>query len=271
MTDLVFLNRHVFWLLAIVCSIVLADVPTTLNYQGTLADNAGQPINGVKTITFSLYNTPTGGTAFWSEQQSVTLAEGRFSVVLGGNPSSPIDPKLFTGETYIGITVAADAEMPRQKFTSVAYAFQSAIPRGVIWMWSGKLNEIPAGWALCDGNNGTPNLQGRFVLGTDITNNINIGATGGEAAHVLTINEMPSHTHIQDSHTHIRGTQRTIVETRGHGLTISAAFQDRVMVEGTGGPNPETNWTTATNQYTGGGAAHNNMPPYYALAFIMKL
>jgi len=280
MTDLASHARRFLWLFILVCSVALADVPATLNYQGTLADNAGQPINGAKTITFTLYKAD--GTAFWSEDQTVTLTDGKLSVVLGGNAAKPIDPKLFTGETYIGIKVAGDAEMPRQKLTSVAYALQSGgIPRGVIWMWSGNKADIPAGWALCDGSNNTPDLRGKFILGADATRSVNdgcdgqfkcnIGANGGEIAHALTISEMPSHTHIQDSHTHIRGTQQSVVEKAGLGLAPNSDFQNRVMVNGTGGSYPEVNWTTATNQYTGGGAAHNNMPPYYALAFIMKL
>jgi len=59
-------------------------VPNTLNYQGTLTDNAGQLITGSRNITISLYTVPTGGTAFWTEQQTnVVLKNGQFSVVLG--------------------------------------------------------------------------------------------------------------------------------------------------------------------------------------------
>ena len=64
MADLVSHARRFLWLFTLVCSVALADVPATLNYQGTLADNAGQPISGAKTITFTLYKAD--GTAFWS-------------------------------------------------------------------------------------------------------------------------------------------------------------------------------------------------------------
>ncbi|MCX7110801.1 MAG: hypothetical protein NTX45_11865 [Proteobacteria bacterium] len=264
-----------FTLVTIGTAALAGDPPNKLNYQGILSNSTGQPITGSVSVKFSLYDVLTGGTEKWSEQQSVTLdKDGRFSVVLGS--TTPLYPGLFTGTTYIGVKVGSDAEMPRQQLTSVAYAL-NAVPKGVIVMWSGTLETIPSGWALCDGElhegTRTPNLKDRFVVGAGNDYQPN-SPPGGEKTHVLTINEMPSHTHIQDSHTHIRGTQRSVVEKAGLGLPgIEAArhYQDRVMVDGTGGPSPETSWTTATNQYTGNGAAHNNMPPYYALAYIMKL
>ena len=65
----------------------------------------------------------------------------------------------------------------------------SAILTGVICMWSGTLASIPSGWALCDGNNGTPNLLDRFVVGVP-TNGTNPGATGGSTSKTTT-----GHTH----------------------------------------------------------------------------
>ncbi|MCX7110802.1 MAG: hypothetical protein NTX45_11870 [Proteobacteria bacterium] len=301
MTDLASHARRFLWLFILVCSVALADVPATLNYQGTLADNAGQPIKGERTITFSLYKkTPTGDTLFWAEQQTVTLTDGKFSVVLGGNAANAIEPKQFTGETYIGIKVAGDAEMPRQKLTSVAYALQSGgIPRGVIWMWSGNKADIPVGWALCDGSNNTPDLRGKFILGADATRSVNdgcdgqfkcnIGASGGETAHVLTINEMPSHNHNgatgteSAAHTHYDAGHRHGTDAGnsvlGDGIDRWPAklTPDGNGYTGTGIAPGYANLGTESAQHThaissqGGNAAHEIMPPFYALAFIMKL
>lgn len=261
-------------LVSISTAALAGDPPNKLNYQGILTNSTGQPITGSVTVKFSLYDTPTGVTALWAEQQSVTLAnDGRFSVVLGS--TTPINPGLFTGTTYIGVKVGSDAEMPRQQLTSVAYAL-NAIPKGVIVMWSGTLATIPAGWALCDGNNGTPNLKDRFVVGAGNEYQPN-SPPGGEKTHVLTINEMPTHTHIQDNHVHDRNTLSTGQSGRYNKVgapdqitspSTNLHFIDELQVPGTG---QYTYPTTATNQYTGGGAAHNNMPPYYALAYIMKL
>ena len=189
----------------------------------------------------------------------------------------------------------------RQKLTSVAYALQSGgIPRGVIWMWSGNKADIPAGWALCDGSNNTPDLRGKFILGADATRSVNdgcdgqfkcnIGASGGEAAHVLTINEMPSHNH--NGATGTESAWHTHYDA-GHAHSGTLTSVDRDGISNTrvreadsggtyGGVNYLTNigWAnlgTESALHTheipsqGSGAAHNNMPPYYALAFIMKL
>ena len=63
-----------------------------------------------------------------------------------------------------------------------------AFPRGMILMWSGSVTEIPRGWALCDGTNGTPDLRGRFVLGT--SSEQVTGSTGGENSQTLNLDAM---------------------------------------------------------------------------------
>ncbi|KAF1855677.1 hypothetical protein Lal_00006918 [Lupinus albus] len=73
-----------------------------------------------------------------------------------------------------------------------------AVPIGCIVIWSGSESEVPADWNLCDGSKGTPDLQDKFVLCVGSAHSI--GATGGEAEHVLTIAEMPSHTHSAVGH-----------------------------------------------------------------------
>ena len=108
---------------------VASSVPTMINYQGQLLDSGGDPVpNGTYSMTFKLYNVPSGGTAFWVETHpSVQVNDGLFNVLLGeyvsllpeGEPY-PIDP------TYLGVTVGSDPEMtPRQQMVSVPYAFQA--------------------------------------------------------------------------------------------------------------------------------------------------
>ena len=72
-----------------------------------------------------------------------------------------------------------------------------AVPSGVIVMWSGSYASIPAGWALCDGTNGTPNLLDKFILSVSSTNytGSQINVTGGNNSHTLSISELPSHDH----------------------------------------------------------------------------
>ncbi len=136
------------------------------------------------------------------------------------------------------------------------------LPTGIITMWSGAIGSIPAGWALCDGTNGTPNLRDRFVMGAG--GGYAVGLTGGEAAHVLTVAEMPTHTHGVTDPGHRHG-------YRNGGGTTSSGY----AANSNDGTHPTQYTDNATTGITvnnaGGGNAHNNLPPYYALAFIMKL
>jgi len=110
----------------IMCGIALGAGSTEMiNYQGTLDDDMGDPIDGVVSVTFSIYDVDTGGTPLWTETQSVTLSEGIFNVHLGD--ISPIPEDLFNdADRYLGTKVGADAEMtPRVQMASVGYAFSS--------------------------------------------------------------------------------------------------------------------------------------------------
>lgn len=121
----------------------------------------------------------------------------------------------------------------------------ASVPQGTILPWYGKLSDIPSGFALCNGKNGTPNLLDRFLVGAG--SSYSLGATGGEDKHKLTIAEMPSHTHgIPDNNNY---------KNDGVGFD-SGSSSVRGYIQSTA---------------TGGNQAHENRPPYYALYYIMKL
>lgn len=122
------------------------------------------------------------------------------------------------------------------------------------------LNYIyPVGSIYMSANNVSPatflggtweQIKDRFLLSAGDTHSA--GSTGGEATHTLNVNEIPSHTHIQNAHNHeieYAGTSGT-----GYGFVDSGKARSSGM--------KYTSGTTATNQNTGGGQAHNNMPPY---------
>lgn len=123
-------------------------------------------------------------------------------------------------------------------------------------------------WHLCDGTNGTPDLRQRFILGGDGTDS---GTTGGEASVTLTVQTIPAHGHTGTTSTN--GDHSHTVTTFNEFRKINGNNYDGYCAG-------STNRTTSTNgnhqhnlniDSTGGGQPHNNMPPYYVLAYIMKL
>jgi len=101
-----------------------AAIPETINYQGYLTDNSGNPINATVSMTFRIYTVASGGTAQWTEPQSnVPVNNGIYNVVLGS--VAPMGELPFDVPYFLGVTVGSiDSEMtPRQPLTSVAYAF----------------------------------------------------------------------------------------------------------------------------------------------------
>lgn len=95
-------------------------VPTTMNYQGLLEDESG-PASGTKSMIFSLYDTEAGGTALWTETQSVDVGDnGLFSVTLG--EVTPIDGLDFTETYYLEVGVEGETMTPREALSSVGYA-----------------------------------------------------------------------------------------------------------------------------------------------------
>jgi len=149
----------------------------------------------------------------------------------------------------------------------------SGLPRGAIIMWAGTAQ--PAGWALCNGANGTPDLRGRFVLGQGSGTGLTarpMNQTGGVERHALTVAEMPSHTHVvsDPGHMHTWTASRQQAGTDDNNNTNELSKGDRggadTMSKGT-----DSKGTGISIQATGANTAHENMPPFYVLAFIMKL
>lgn len=104
-------------------AIAAVTIPRMLSYQGKLLDSSGTPVaDTTYSILFRLFDVPTGGTAFWSETQTVRTRAGLFSVLLG--LVTPLDSFPQTGTCYLNMKVgAAPALTPRIQIASAAYAF----------------------------------------------------------------------------------------------------------------------------------------------------
>ena len=150
----------------------------------------------------------------------------------------------------------------------------NSIPSGVIMLWSGLSSNIPEGYVLCDGNNGTPNLTDKFIIGAGST--YPVGETGGESVHILTIDEMPSHSHSgttgqNGSHSHKIGTDKDATYiTYGDCWSVHNSSTGATYYNGSTTSDGNHMHSFTTNN-TGGNQAHNNMPPYYSLCYIMKI
>ena len=134
----------------------------------------------------------------------------------------------------------------------------------MILMWSGSVGDIPAGWKLCDGNNGTPNLKDKFIVAAG--GKYSVGNTGGQDQVTLTVDQMPSHNHgvTDPGHTH----KVTVPSKTGE----SDNADDRdVRVPGSSTITSASSKTDISINNTGGGKSFDNRPAYYALCFIMKV
>lgn len=156
----------------------------------------------------------------------------------------------------------------------------ASVPSGLIAMWSGSVAAVPSGWFLCDGGNGTPDLGDRFVVGT-ITDaggaNYDVGDTGGADSHshtaqstAITIANMPAHTH-KAAASGAGTLSLSSTNQIGEDVDTGSSGQDYTL-KGTNTPA-----TLALTSSTGSGTGHTHViesedtvPPFYALAYIMK-
>lgn len=167
--------------------------------------------------------------------------------VLSVEDSAVLKSTRVTGELNITggkVSMAADTAFTIGGISAV-------IPKGVIVMWSGATSEIPAGWALCNGANGTPDLRDRFIVGAG--GSYSVKDTGGANSVTLTVKQMPSHSHT--------------INAKASDLAASWKNNSYFFDFSQHYNNPRSTTTEAE----GGNEAHENRPPYYALCFIMKL
>jgi microcystin-dependent protein len=172
------------------------------------------------------------------------------------------------------------------------------VPVGTILMWSGSVASIPAGWSLCDGSNGTPDLRGRFVIGAG--GSYAVGASGGASSVALTTTHLPAHTHgVNDpghthgvtdpGHTHSvtdpghshSGASQQPVSTPGTGIagtglgyTFNAAPSATTGVTvnlATAGASVNSGATGITTQSAGSGGSFSVLNPHHALCYIMRV
>ena len=144
------------------------------------------------------------------------------------------------------------------------------LPSGVIVIWSGSTGSIPSGYVICDGSNGTPDLRNSFVLGAG--NSYTVGQTGGSTDAIVV-----SHTHTATStvtdpgHAHNSSNNNFMVNYAGGGQNGTNNVRSFGFDTATATASAITGITVATTNASAGTSGTNaNLPPYYALAYIMK-
>lgn len=144
------------------------------------------------------------------------------------------------------------------------------VPSGIISMWSGSAGAIPSGWYLCDGNNSTPNLVGKFIKAGSTA-----GTTGGSnthshshslsaGAHTLSTSEMPSHTHDVD------GTSSSSTYNSSHSFSARMPYMISYLHDRTDPTSSTGGGSSHSHSLSGSIADGSTEPSYYELCYIMK-
>ena len=226
--------------------------------------------NGIPNAGGLIYTYQAGSSTLLTTYTTVngTVANTN-PIVLDAYGRTPSEVWMQTGYSYKFI-IQTSAAVTLQTLDDLYPILQSApavsatFVAGMILIWSGSIGSIPAGWVLCDGTNATPDLRDRFIVGAG--NTYAVGATGGSANAVVV------------SHTH---TATSVVTDPGHVHTYNApslspnnaagSIPDYIQQASTNTGSAVTNITVATTNATAGVSGTNaNLPPYYALAYIMK-
>jgi hypothetical protein len=199
------------------------------------------------------------GTVSTASQPNITALGTLTSLSVGG--TSTLSGTVTAPTAGNG---TSNTQVATTQFVQNTVSNASTVPSGAILLWSGSVASIPSGWFLCDGTNSTPDLRDRFVVGAGST--YTPSATGGSADAIVV-----AHTHTATSVVTDPGHNHTYTAPSGFddGGQFGGSVVESVVSTTTG--NRTTGITVATTVTSAGSSATNaNLPPYYALAYIMK-
>ncbi len=231
----------------------MANYTKATNFLAKDSLASGDPAKIIKGSEFDV--------EFNALQTAVNSKANSISPALTGTPTAP------TASAGTNTSQLATTEFVTTAITN------GGAPSGLIAMWSGSIATIPAGWYLCNGANGTPDLRNKFIVGAGST--YAVAATGGSADAIVV-----SHTHTATtSSTSLTGEiSSQYANGSNYGGTTGVFSQTNYQVDGDGGESRAgrtiyfdgTHSHTTTVSSTGSSGPNANLPPYYALAYIMK-
>ena len=252
--------------------------PSSFNFQ--LSDGLTFSFNRSVNIGFTRINSNgieylgAAGTTWTilASGRNISLAATKVEVVGNLSTTGTLTLGTVLDETrsdHKSLVVSPNGEV--KKITA------SPIPLGGIIMWSGTIAEIPAGWSLCNGQNGTPDLRSRFIVGagsdsstyspgqdTIGTGYYKVGDIGGQDLHTLSESEIPSHRHYLAVPTG-QANQPDLTANNFLATVHNEGKDGNYVLGGVVSSEP----SVGQSGLSGGGNAHESRPPYYALAFIM--
>jgi hypothetical protein len=240
-------------------SVLLSPIGNGFNFL----DVDGLPLAGGKINTYQAGST----TPFTTYTDVNGLIANTNPIILGTDGRPPAEIWLNAGFFYkFVLTDANDVVIDTYDnlygaISTIPTVAPASLPAGCILLWSGSIGSIPSGFALCNGLNGTPDLRNRFVVGAGST--YAVDATGGSADAIVV-----SHTHTatvtDPGHNHTPGVG-SFITTNG-----TTAYSGGPIGGGTNVTSTATTGITVANSSTGVSGTNANLPPYYALCYIMK-
>ena len=226
-----------------------------------------------------------------SDADKNSSGDNQFLIQAAGGVGINSAPASGAALTVAGKLKAGSAEFDSMNVASLSATAVSGfgtVPLGGIIIWSGAENAVPPGWALCNGqaSNGktTPNLQGRFVIGPSFGRGV--GSTGGAETITLSVGQLPAHNHVVSgsttltgAHTHTAKAPSGANQEQGYPASENhqsfrtsdrprsyAVNSDALSTEGN-----HSHSFNVTSASTGSGQAIDKLPPFYALAYIMRV
>lgn len=255
-----------------ITSYTATDILTKLKtVDGTSSGLDADLLDGMNTSTTNIGNTVVirDGTGNFSAGTITATLNGNASTATTAGTASTLTTSRNINLTGV-ITGTVSFNGGSDVTMTTAYNV-SPIPSGVIVLWSGSAASIPSGWYLCNGYNNTPNLTDRFVIGAG--SSYGVSSTGGSKDSILV-----SHTHSFSATTSTSGSHQHTepigyVGVFGAGSSGAsgnyggAGYGTRDLTESAGSHNHTVSGSTDTQGVSGTNA---NLPPYYALCYIMK-